>query len=110
MADQGQEHVRPTYLTRRPAASRELRVTGVDRLARGARVLEIGTGDGRLAFGYGARARSVLAIDPDGDAIARARARAETLGWSHVRFEPIAADQLAVGRERFDLALLAWSL
>lgn len=98
------------YTTRRPAAARELRVTGLDRLTRGARVLEVGTGDGRLVFGYARSARSVLAIDPDEEAIARARARAAPLGWSHVRFEPIGAKDLAVGRERFDLALLAWSL
>lgn len=73
-------------------------------------MLEVGTGDGRLAFGYAARARSVLAIDPDPDVIERARSRAARLGVTNVRFEPIAADQLGVGRERFDLALLAWSL
>lgn len=96
--------------TRRPDAARELRITGVDRLARGARVLEVGTGDGRLVFGYGQTARSVLAIDVDADAIGRARGRAARLGWSHVRFAAIAAQELDVGRERFDLALLAWSL
>ncbi len=30
----------------------------------GARVIEIGCGDGRLTFRYAAAARSVLAIDP----------------------------------------------
>jgi len=96
--------------TRRPDADRELRITGVDRLARGARVLEVGTGEGRLAFVYGASAKSVLAIDVDADAIGRARERAARQGWSHVRFSAIAAQELDVGRERFDLALLAWSL
>ncbi len=96
--------------TRRPDAARELRITGVDRLTRGARVLEVGTGDGRLVFGYGEGARNVLAIDVDADAIGRARGRAARLGWSHVRFAAIAAQELDVGRERFDLVLLAWSL
>lgn len=104
------ENVTPTYTTRRPSAARELRLTGAERLARGARVLEVGTGDGRLAFGYGDRARAVLAIDPDAASIERARERAARLGWAHVRFEAISAQELAVGRERFDLAVLAWSL
>lgn len=100
----------PAVTTRRPDAARELRLTGVDRLARGARVLEIGTGTGRLVFGYGASARDVLAIDVDPDAVRRAREHAALLGWSHVRFAAIAAQELDVGHERFDLALLAWSL
>lgn len=109
-ADRHSDHLTPIYTTRRPAASRELRLTGAERLARGARVLEVGTGDGRLVFGYGGAARSVLAIDPDESAIARARKRAADLGWSHVRFEAIAAQELPPPRERFDLAILAWSL
>jgi ubiquinone/menaquinone biosynthesis C-methylase UbiE len=100
----------PLVTTRRPSAARELRLLGLDRLARGARVLEIGTGEGRLALGYAAAARSVLAIDPDPAAIARAREHAARRGLSRVRFEIAAAQELEVGRERFDLAVLAWSL
>jgi len=102
----------PTVTTRRPDAVRELRLLGLDRLARGARVLEVGTGEGRLALGYAARARSVLAIDPDPAGIDRARERAAGLGLDprRVRFRAIAAQELDVGRERFDLAVLAWSL
>ncbi len=96
--------------TRRPDAARELRITGVDRLTRGARVLEVGTGEGRLALGYAAAARSVLGIDPDAGSIDRARAHAKRLGLDHVRFRAIAAQELVPGRERFDLAVLAWSL
>lgn len=100
----------PAVTTRRPDAARELRLTGVDRLARRARVLEIGTGEGRLVFGYGRSAASVLAIDVDADAIRRAAEHAARLGWSHVRFAAVSAQELDVGRERFDLAHLAWSL
>lgn len=102
----------PTVTTRRPDAARELRLLGLDRLVRGARVLEVGTGEGRLALGYAARARSVLAIDPDPASIGRARERAARLGLDprRVRFRAISAQELDVGRERFDLALLAWSL
>lgn len=102
----------PTVTTRRPDAARELRLLGLERLARGARVLEVGTGEGRLALGYAARARSVLGIDPDPGAIERARAKAAGLGIDpgRVRFAAVAAQDLDAGRERFDLAVLAWSL
>ena len=102
--------VTPSFTTRRPVAARELRLLGIDRLARGARVLEVGTGDGRLALGYAAAARSVLAIDPDAGAIERAKAHAARLGLERVRFAAAAAQELLVTRERFDLAVLAWSL
>ena len=49
------------------AALREL--GGLD----GARVLEIGCGDGRLTFRYAPAARSVLAINPRAEGIAKAR-------------------------------------
>lgn len=102
----------PRVTTRRPDPARELRLLGLDRLARGARVLEVGTGEGRLALGYATAARSVLAIDPDPASIDRARERAGRLGLDprRVRFLPLAAQELDVGRERFDLAVLAWSL
>lgn len=100
----------PSASTRRPAAARELRLLGIDRLARGARVLEVGTGEGRLALGYAAAARSVLAIDPDAAAIERASARAARLGLERVRFAAVTAQELDVGHERFDLAVLAWAL
>ena len=102
--------ITPSVTTRRPAAARELRLLGVDRLARGARVLEVGTGTGRLALGYAAVARSVLAIDPDASALAGAEREAGRRGLANMRFAAIAAQQLDVGRERFDLAVLAWAL
>jgi predicted RNA methylase len=100
----------PSATTRRPKAARELRLLGLDRLARGARVLEVGTGTGRLALGYAASARTVLAIDPDLGAIEEARREAARRGLANVRFAPIAAQDLATERERFDLAVLAWAL
>ena len=109
MAD-AYDDLTPSVTTRRPEAAREIRLLGLDRLARGARVLEIGTGEGRRALGYARQARSVLAIDPDATAIARAGAHAARLGLTNVRFEAIAAHEIAAGRERFDLAVLAWAL
>ena len=100
----------PAATTRRPAAARELRLLGLDRLARGARVLEVGTGTGRLALGYAASARTVLAIDPDAPSIAVAEQAAAERGLANIRFAAIAAQELDAGRERFDLAVLAWAL
>lgn len=108
MAD-GYGDLTPAATTRRPEPAREVRLLGLERLARGARVLEVGTGEGRLALAYAPKARSVLAIDPDAASIERARAHAARLGLRNVRFAAIAAHELAA-RERFDLAVLAWSL
>ena len=100
----------PAATTRRPAAARELRLLGLDRLTRGARVLEVGTGTGRLALDYARSARTVLAIDPDARSIAEAERSAAERGLANIRFAAIAAQDLDVGRERFDLAVLAWAL
>lgn len=77
----------------------------------GARVLEIGCGDGRLTLRYARRAARVVAIDPDEDDILTARAQlppdlAERVDY---RAEAIEAFR-ARPHERFDLALLSWSL
>jgi 2-polyprenyl-3-methyl-5-hydroxy-6-metoxy-1,4-benzoquinol methylase len=73
----------------------------------GARVLEIGCGDGRLTATYARRARAVVAIDPDREAIAEARDRA----WpDHVEFVEGGILGFRPPREPFDIVLLAWSL
>ena len=76
----------------------------------GARVLEIGAGDGRMTWQYAARARSVIGVDPDGEALAYL--------WEdlppglHGRVVPVraASEDLPFSSESFDAALLAWSL
>jgi len=95
---------------RRPVADHEIRALGGPALFRGKDVLEVGTGEGRLALGYAAVARSVLAVDPDRDAIALAVEAARSRGLENVRFVVGAAQSLSVGHERFDLAVLAWVL
>ena len=73
----------------------------------GARVLEIGCGDGRLTRSYAHRARTVVALDPDRQAIAEARAGA----WPrHVEFIDKAIDGFRTTRDPFDIVLFAWSL
>lgn len=95
---------------RRPSAAREIRAIGGLALFRRKDVLEIGTGEGRLALEYASVARTVLAVDPDDGALAVATARARSLGLGNLRFSRGAAQALDVGRERFDLAVLAWVL
>jgi ubiquinone/menaquinone biosynthesis C-methylase UbiE len=76
----------------------------------GARVLEIGAGDGRLTWQYAARAGSVVGVDTDGEAIADLMEdRAPGL---RSRVSALVADSqfLPFAAERFDAAVLAWSL
>jgi ubiquinone/menaquinone biosynthesis C-methylase UbiE len=76
----------------------------------GARVLEIGCGDGRLTFRYAPAARSVLAIDPHAEAIARARDMLPVESAGRVRFEIGSALELDQPPASFDVALLSHSL
>jgi 2-polyprenyl-3-methyl-5-hydroxy-6-metoxy-1,4-benzoquinol methylase len=76
----------------------------------GKSVLEIGCGDGRLTWRYAARAARVTAIDPDTGKYAKAIATRPSK-MSHVQLmnsglEPFAAQN----KEKFDIAILAWSL
>jgi ubiquinone/menaquinone biosynthesis C-methylase UbiE len=76
----------------------------------GARVLEIGCGDGRLTFRYAAAARSVLAIDPRAEAIAKARDMLPVGSAERVRFEIGSALELNQPKASFDVGLLSHSL
>jgi len=76
----------------------------------GARVLEIGCGDGRLTGFLAARAANVYAFDPDGEKVEAARAGLSSNEAPRVRFGVHGAEALDVKRERFDVALCGWSL
>jgi 16S rRNA A1518/A1519 N6-dimethyltransferase RsmA/KsgA/DIM1 with predicted DNA glycosylase/AP lyase activity len=73
----------------------------------GARVIEIGCGDGRLTRRYSARAGSVLAIDPDENAVAAFRA---DLPRGSIEVRALAVDRLEVPPRSADIVLLSWAL
>lgn len=94
----------------RPSDDIELRLLRADRFFRGKDVLDIGTGNGRLTWLIAPLARSVVALDPDAEAIREARREARARGITNATFQVAPAQDLGVGRERFDTALFSWSL
>lgn len=97
-------------VTRHPRAGREIRAFGGAGLFRGKDVLDVGTGNGRLALDLARHARRVLGIDPSEESVSVARKRAEVEGLRNVEFRVGDAASLDVGRARFDIALFSWSL
>jgi 2-polyprenyl-3-methyl-5-hydroxy-6-metoxy-1,4-benzoquinol methylase len=87
----------------------EARVLGRTTDFSGARVLEIGCGDGRLTWLYAPHAESVLGLDPDEEEIALARAGTQPELADRVRFEVGVAEDLSKTAV-FDVAFLSWSL
>jgi ubiquinone/menaquinone biosynthesis C-methylase UbiE len=78
----------------------------------GKSVLEIGCGDGRLTWRYAGHAEHVTGIDPDADRINRALASFPQHLRQKVELHNIGLDDLAaqVHSNKFDIAILAWSL
>jgi ubiquinone/menaquinone biosynthesis C-methylase UbiE len=74
------------------------------------RVLDVGCGEGRLTAFAAGRAASVYAFDPSAENVARARAALTSEQRRRVRFAVHGAEALDLPRERFDIALCAWSL
>jgi len=74
---------------------------------RGADVLEVGCGDGRLTRLYAPAAGRVTAIDPNAARIEAARA-ASVL--SNVEYRHAGIEGLAASEREFDVGILAWSL
>lgn len=78
----------------------------------GKRVLEIGSGDGRLTWLYADRAAHVTAIEPFARSFDRAKADLpdelmERVDFQNISFEDFAADSEP---SAFDIAILSWSL
>ncbi len=94
----------------RPRPDAELAAYGGAALFRGRRVLDIGTGDGRLALGMARWAREAVGLDPDPSAIRVARASARALGIRNMRFRVGAAQDLPFPGGSFDVVVLSWAL
>jgi len=73
-------------------------------------VLEIGSGEGRLTWGFAPLAASVLAFDPDPDYVAAARADCPQELREKVRFEVASAEEIEVPPQSVDLVFFSWSL
>jgi ubiquinone/menaquinone biosynthesis C-methylase UbiE len=76
----------------------------------GKRVLEIGCGEGRLTWQYARAASRVAAIDPDKDSLRVATIERPSDLQAKVAFARADSIHLPFAKERFDLAVLAWSL
>ena len=77
---------------------------------RDARVLEVGSGDGRLSFQYAAAPRSVVGIDTNQPDIRAALRRSAAELRGAVQFLCASATALPFSAERFGIVLLASSL
>jgi len=77
---------------------------------RGAPVLEVGAGDGRLTFQYAAEPRSVVGIDTKEPDIRAALQRAGVERRGEVQFLCASATALPFPAEQFGIVLLASSL
>ena len=76
----------------------------------GQRVLEVGCGDGRLSWAYAGSTRQVTGIDPDSDAIRVAQYDIPADLRKNTTFACASSLNLPFPHERFDIALLSWSL
>jgi SAM-dependent methyltransferase len=78
----------------------------------GGRVLEIGSGDGRLTWRYAERAEHVTAVEPFGPAITRARQHLprELEGRVVLRQATFAEFAAQTPTSAFDVAIFSWSL
>ncbi|MBE2225445.1 MAG: class I SAM-dependent methyltransferase [Anaerolineae bacterium] len=75
----------------------------------GKRVLEIGCGNGRLTFQYAHKTALVHAIDPSEKKIAEAREKLPANLIGRLEFFE-AAIETFFSPEKYDIALLSWSL
>ena len=76
----------------------------------GARVLEIGSGDGRLALRYADVARAVVGLESNANDVAAAKAICPPSSRERVRFVRGTGLKLPFRADTFDVALFGWSL
>jgi len=76
----------------------------------GTRVLEVGCGEGRLTWQYAKWANSVVAIDVDRDSLRVAKVDRPYDLEDKVQLACADSHELPFSKEKFDIAILAWSL
>ena len=76
----------------------------------GKRVLEIGCGEGRLTWQYAKGADAVIAVDLDHDSLRVAKVDRPYDVEGKVHLTCAASEHLPFSKEKFDIAILAWSL
>jgi SAM-dependent methyltransferase len=78
----------------------------------GRRVLEIGSGDGRLTWRYADKTQHVTAVEPFSPAVARAEAQLPQELRGHVTLRRAAFGEFAAtsASSTFEVAILSWSL
>ncbi len=76
----------------------------------GARILDIGCGDGRLTRRIAGVSRTVVAIDPNAVLIARAQQLTPASLRKKVRYRTGPAENLQLPDQSFEVVVLSWSL
>ena len=76
----------------------------------GKRVLEVGCGEGRLTWQYAKWTELVTAIDLDPDSLRVAKVDRSYDLEDKVHFACVNSHDLPFAKEKFDIAILAWSL
>jgi ubiquinone/menaquinone biosynthesis C-methylase UbiE len=75
----------------------------------GKRILEIGSGDGRLTWRFANPSCRVIGIDPDMDSLREAVANQPANLQKIASFVQASSITLPFPRQTFDIAILAWS-
>ena len=76
----------------------------------GKQVIEIGCGEGRLTWQYAKWTRTLTAIDLDHDSLRVAKLDRPYDLETNVHFACVDSHDLPFSKEKFDIAILAWSL